>query len=228
MKKKLYLFIIATMCLFSLTACGKKKQQTLSDNFAEMTTEIQGMEELTAQLDEAKKNSESSQLEESGNTALDLENAMSGDTSNVSNVVGESTSENAVSDNGLGDEVGDNDSNTITVEDYLATVAINNTLSVSNMCGKDLKEVYVTLNAANINNVEITGGKKLKDGNKVNYVIADMDSLKNASNIILTINAVNKKGETISFGDIRVVDPTNMNIVLTIADTESGYSMYMY
>lgn len=240
MKKLVYIALIATMCACSLTACGKKKTQTLSDNFANMTDEIQGIDEINAQIQETQAEYLS---DDNGGSALDLENAMSGEASSetagqideANTPVSEDGAEMSVSEDGTvsddmvseNAEADFNEANPetgVSMDDYFATMAFNNTLTVSNLSGKDLKEVYATFNTGTINNVEITCGKKLKDGNKVGYVIADIESLKNASNIVLTINAVNKKGETISFGDVRIVDPSNMNIVL-VSDDE-GYSMY--
>lgn len=229
MKKKLYTFLIAGMCMIVISACGKKESQTVSDNFAGMTDEIQGMDEINSMLEE--KQEEANYLTDDTNE--NLEDMMSPDETNADDTnTDESVSDDVagVSDNAAEADMGDmNDNDNEEVEtsenDYLSNLAIGNTLNVANLSGKDLKEVYASFNVGNINNVEITSGKKLKDGNQVSYVIADAESLVNASSIVLSINAVDKKGETVSFGDVRIIDACSMNVVLT--NTDDGYKMYI-
>lgn len=221
--KKKYIILACTMCVLSFTACGSKDKQSLSENFAGMTDEIQGMDEINAMLSDNQSDVNFLSSEEGANLEGVMSDSSEGSVSDA--VVSEDAalSENAVEGdmfNDMGEE-----GSTVSEEDYFASLVNNNKLNVANLSGRNLKDVYVSFNAGNINNLEITGDKNLNDGNKISYTIVDNDELINADNLILTVNAINKKGETISFGDVKIIDSSNMNVVLTY--TDNGYQMYI-
>lgn len=105
------------------------------------------------------------------------------------------------------------------------SVTINNTLSIANLSGKNLSQLYITYNTGSLVDNEILQGKKLNDGDTLEYIVLDMDSLRSASDLILTIVAYDKNDNRIEFGDLRIIDPAHMNVVLTFGD--EGYTMYI-
>lgn len=248
MKKKLLVTLISCMCILSFSACGKKSGSTVSDNIANATGEITGLDEINAQL--SSNNADVNYLSDEGEgSAENLEDMMSEEAvsdDNVvymdqvtvdeeGNIVPIEGAEESVSDSDLSDETAVNEGNVTEPEEnseskaalseYMEMMAVNNALSVANLSGKDLKEVYASFNGGSFNNIEITSGKKLKDGNKLSYAIADIESIANESNIILSISAVDKAGNTISFGDVRIIDISSMNVVLS--KNSEGYYMYI-
>ena len=236
MKRKMYIAITICMCAFALNGCGKQKQ-SLSDNIANLSDEVQGMDEIDSQIQEMQANNVNYLTsEEDANNDNFMDSSVSYDAASMNNISENGISENEVSGNAISEDMLNNDPNslpmndannekTVNMDEYFANMAINNTLNIADLSGKDLKEVYVTFNVGNINNVEITNGKKLKDGEKIKYTIADMESFKNADSIIMTLNGVDKKGDTISYGTVRIVDASNMNVVLT--KSEDIYKMYI-
>lgn len=208
MKKKLMIFTLQCMCILMITACGKKENQTLSDNIAGMTNEIQGMDTIDAQI-EAEKNS--AQFLTNDETDETLSDNSSGSISG-NDLMGDMDSD-------------DTERKQAELEEYFEENSSNAALSISNLSGRDFKEVNITIASCGINDLDVTQGKKLKDGSKIKYTFADMQSFREADNIILTIKGVNKKGDVIDFGDIKIVDVSNMNVILTYDN--DNYKMYI-
>lgn len=207
MKKRIIFILITCLCISSLIACGKKEKQTVSDNIANMTNEIQGMDEIDAKLEEQKSSAQFLTDEENGEETSSDNSAS--DASAIPGDMDDSEKENQKAE----------------MEEYFSNISNNSGLTISNLSGLDLKEVYVSFSSCGINNLEVTQGKKLKDGNKLTYTFADMQPIRDAENVILSIDAVNKKGENVDFGDIKIIDVSNMNVILTSVD--DGYKMYI-
>ena len=157
-------------------------------------------------------------MEVSGNEAVS-DNAIDVSENSVSadSVSADSVSEDTVS------------SDKAELEDLGASVYTpkeNNELTIANLSGRRLDAVYVTFSAGNLKGSEILGKKKLADGGTYTYKISDMQSLREAGVIKLSITVIDKHEKDINFGEIEIVDPNNMTIVL--AHEGKNYYMYQY
>lgn len=108
---------------------------------------------------------------------------------------------------------------------YVFTDEISNCLNIVNLSGKDIDSLYITFNAGSINNMEILGTESFHDGTSFTYAITDMDSLKEAKDLKLTISATAKDDTSLIFGTADILNPGQMTVVLTW--DESGYKMYI-
>lgn len=102
----------------------------------------------------------------------------------------------------------------------------NNKMYVANLSGVDIDKLFVSMNVGNLNNTEILGFDDLYDGNSFEYSIDDIDTLKQAGIIKLKVNILTRKGASIDFGEIEVIDPTGIKLILAW-NLEDGYYMYL-
>ena len=101
----------------------------------------------------------------------------------------------------------------------------NNNITIINISGKDYANIYVTFSVGSMVNMDILGLDELKDGQTYVYSVTDMSPFYSVYMTRLTVTAETKKGETIDFGEIEILDPDAMNIVLSASST--GYYMYI-
>lgn len=229
MKRRIIYSLICVTLLLSLCACGKKKKTVGESLIKDNPGQIQGLDEYVNNNNSGIAVDDTVYKE----PGTDMSNNMVSDNS---------VSEGAVSNNGVSNNdiftnngstvVSDNTVDVSRGNDGLVAVSSNNfdisayennsnNLTLINMSGKSYKQIYVTFSSGNINNREILGKKRLKDAATYSYKVEDMDSLKNADYLKVIIKGVDKKDKDVDFGEIDVIDPTNMIIVLT----EDG--MYM-
>lgn len=235
------LVTIACLSTLTVTACGKKESKLIEDE----ATSANGVVDLSASYDKVNTNDDYSDYQsiysDSDDNSASLDSAVSDDAAVSNDSIDVSSnsisgnkavaSDNAVSGNlpVAGQAVPDysvsnsnaNVSDNL-IYDYDTT---NNELIIANLSGKNIKELYITFNAGELNNVEILNGKKLKDGQKFIYEIKDMESLRNASSLTLKITAGGSKEAIYEFNEIKVIDPTDMNVVLT--KEAEDYIMYL-
>lgn len=147
-----------------------------------------------------------------------------------------SMSDNSVSDNELGEYEGNASSQEaettgeaetipMTYDAYVAANSMaNKPLTICNTSGKNIDKLYVSFSVANMSNLEVLGSNVLKDGEVLEYDILDKEALKGNSKIALSIVAESGK-DTIDFGIIDIVDPSDMVIVLGTGST--GYCLFL-
>ena len=224
MKKKLLISLTLITCIALCAGCGKKKASVADNLIKDDPTKVEGLEQYadmpgvtTDSVIEEPTVSENS-MDVSGNEAVSdnsidvSENSVSADS-----VSADSVSEDTVS------------SDKAELEDLGASVYTpkeNNELTIANLSGRRIDAVYVTFAAGNLKGSEILGKKKLADGGTYTYKISDMQSLREAGVIKLSITVIDKHEKDINFGEIEIVDPNNMTIVL--AHEGKNYYMYQY
>ena len=224
MKKKLLISLTLITCIALCAGCGKKKASVADNLIKDDPTKVEGLEQYadmpgvtTDSVIEEPTVSENS-MDVSGNEAVSdnsidvSENSVSADS-----VSADSVSEDTVS------------SDKAELEDLGASVYTpkeNNELTIANLSGRRIDAVYVTFSAGNLKGSEILGKKKLADGGTYTYKISDMQSLREAGVIKLSITVIDKHEKDINFGEIEIVDPNNMTIVL--AHEGKNYYMYQY
>lgn len=229
MKKKLLISLTLITCIALCAGCGKKKASVADNLIKDDPTKVEGLEQYadmpgvtTDSVIEEPTVSENS-MDVSGNeavsdNAIDVsENSVSSDSVSADSVSADSVSEDTVS------------SDKAELEDLGASVYTpkeNNELTIANLSGRRLDAVYVTFSAGNLKGSEILGKKKLADGGTYTYKISDMQSLREAGVIKLSITVIDKHEKDINFGEIEIVDPNNMTIVL--AHEGKKYYMYQY
>ena len=224
MKKKLLISLTLITCIVLCAGCGKKKASVADNLIKDDPTKVEGLEQYadmpgvtTDSVIEEPTVSENS-MDVSGNEAVS-DNAIDVSENSVSadSVSADSVSEDTVS------------SDKAELEDLGASVYTpkeNNELTIANLSGRRLDAVYVTFSAGNLKGSEILGKKKLADGGTYTYKISDMQSLREAGVIKLSITVIDKNEKDINFGEIEIVDPNNMTIVL--AHEGKNYYMYQY
>lgn len=99
------------------------------------------------------------------------------------------------------------------------------TISIANMSGEDLETLSLNFSESSVLGQNILGEDGLKDGALFDYAPADIQSLKDTQNLRIQIIATSKRGETIDFGTIPVIEPVGMVVILD--QTKDGYSMYI-
>lgn len=224
MKKKLLVSLTLITCIALCAGCGKKKASVADNLIKDDPTKVEGLEQYadmpgvtTDSVIEEPTVSENS-MDVSGNEAVS-DNAIDVSENSVSadSVSADSVSEDSVS------------SDKAELEDLGASVYTpkeNNELTIANLSGRRIDAVYVTFSAGNLKGSEILGKKKLADGGTYTYKISDMQSLREAGVIKLSITVIDKHEKDINFGEIEIVDPNNMTIVL--AHEGKNYYMYQY
>lgn len=222
--------LIMGLVSVSLVACGKKSN-TLSDNLINENAGQINMDNIEFPEEEDEVDS---LLLEAGSSSDDGIPNTTGDPEAEAAAAALSVSADAsASDNNTASEAlmeeevvakpqVDSIENDTTVTE---AITINNTLSIANLCGKNLSQLYITYNTGTLVDNEILQGKKLNDGDTLDYIVLDMDSLRSVSDLILTVVAYDKNNNRIEFGDLRIIDPAHMNVVLTNGD--EGYTMYI-
>jgi hypothetical protein len=224
LKKKLLISLTLITCIALCAGCGKKKASVADNLIKDDPTKVEGLEQYadmpgvtTDSVIEEPTVSENS-MDVSGNEAVS-DNAIDVSENSVSadSVSADSVSEDTVS------------SDKAELEDLGASVYTpkeNNELTIANLSGRRIDAVYVTFSAGNLKGSEILGKKKLADGGTYTYKISDMQSLREAGVIKLSITVIDKHEKDINFGEIEIVDPNNMTIVL--AHEGKNYYMYQY
>jgi hypothetical protein len=224
LKKKLLISLTLITCIALCAGCGKKKASVADNLIKDDPTKVEGLEQYadmpgvtTDSVIEEPTVSENS-MDVSGNEAVS-DNAIDVSENSVSadSVSADSVSEDTVS------------SDKAELEDlgaYVYTPKENNELTIANLSGRRIDAVYVTFSAGNLKGSEILGKKKLADGGTYTYKISDMQSLREAGVIKLSITVIDKHEKDINFGEIEIVDPNNMTIVL--AHEGKKYYMYQY
>ena len=224
MKKKLLISLTLITCIALCAGCGKKKASVADNLIKDDPTKVEGLEQYadmpgvtTDSVIEEPTVSENS-MDVSGNGAVS-DNAIDVSENSVSadSVSADSVSEDTVS------------SDKAELEDLGASVYTpkeHNELTIANLSGRRLDAVYVTFSAGNLKGSEILGKKKLADGGTYTYKISDMQSLREAGVIKLSITVIDRHEKDINFGEIEIVDPNNMTIVL--AHEGKKYYMYQY
>ena len=224
MKKKLLISLTLITCIALCAGCGKKKASVADNLIKDDPTKVEGLEQYadmpgvtTDSVIEEPTVSENS-MDVSGNEAVS-DNAIDVSENSVSadSVSADSVSEDTVS------------SDKAELEDLGASVYTpkeNNELTIANLSGRRIDAVYVTFSAGNLKGSEILGKKKLADGGTYTYKISDMQSLREAGVIKLSITVIDIHEKDINFGEIEIVDPNNMTIVL--AHEGKNYYMYQY
>lgn len=110
-------------------------------------------------------------------------------------------------------------------ENIIPIESISNCLYIANMCGKDIESLSITFNAGSLQSTEILGEENLSDGELFTYVIEDMNSLRTAESLSLSINAVAADETVLVFPEVSIMDPSQMTMVLSVE--EEGYYMYV-
>lgn len=230
MKKKIITALVSCMTItFIFAGCGKKNNSVADNLVKDDPSKIQNMDQYAGLA-----TTKESAIEEQPGEIVDTisVNTVSSDTISNNSVSADTISSNGVSDNSLSENsISDNEEtpsqslSDITSENVYVP-AENNTLNISNISGRNLSAVYVTFSEGNLKGSEILGNKKLKDGNIYTYTIDDMESLRNGGILKLSITAIDNKEKDINFGEIDIVDPNNMTIVL--AHDKNGYYLYQY
>ena len=224
MKKKLLISLTLITCIALCAGCGKKKASVADNLIKDDPTKVEGLEQyadmpgVTTSSEIEEPTVSENSIDVSGNEAVS-DNAIDVSENSVSadSVSADSVSEDTVS------------SDKAELEDLGASVYTpkeNNELTIANLSGRRLDAVYVTFSAGNLKGSEILGKKKLADGGTYTYKISDMQSLREAGVIKLSITVIDKHEKDINFGEIEIVDPNNMTIVL--AHEGKNYYMYQY
>ena len=231
MKKKLLISLTLITCIALCAGCGKKKASVADNLIKDDPTKVEGLEQYAdmpgvttdSLTEEPAVSDNNTSIDVSGNEAvsdnsLDVsENSVSADSVSADSVSADSVSEDTVSSDKAG------------LEDIGASVYTpkeNNELTIANLSGRRIDAVYVTFSEGNLKGTEILGTKKLNDGGTYTYKISDMQSLREAGVIKLSISVIDKHEKDINFGEIEIVDPNNMTIVL--AHEGKKYYMYQY
>lgn len=224
MKKKLLISLTLITCIALCAGCGKKKASVADNLIKDDPTKVEGLEQyadmpgVTTSSEIEEPTVSENSIDVSGNEAVS-DNAIDVSENSVSadSVSADSVSEDTVS------------SDKAELEDLGASVYTpkeNNELTIANLSGRRIDAVYVTFSAGNLKGSEILGKKKLADGGTYTYKISDMQSLREAGVIKLSITVIDKHEKDINFGEIEIVDPNNMTIVL--AHEGKNYYMYQY
>ena len=224
MKKKLLISLTLITCIALCAGCGKKKASVADNLIKDDPTKVEGLEQYAdmpgvtsdSVIEEPVVSDNSASLYVSGNEAVS-DNSVSSDSVSADSVSADSISEDTVSSDKAG------------LEDIGASVYTpkeNNELTIANLSGRRIDAVYVTFSEGNLKGTEILGTKKLSDGGTYTYKISDMQSLREAGVIKLSITVIDKHEKDINFGEIEIVDPNNMTIVL--AHEGKNYYMYQY
>lgn len=224
MKKKLLVSLTLITCIALCAGCGKKKASVADNLIKDDPTKVEGLEQyadmpgVTTSSEIEEPTVSENSIDVSGNEAVS-DNAIDVSENSVSadSVSADSVSEDTVS------------SDKAELEDLGASVYTpkeNNELTIANLSGRRIDAVYVTFSAGNLKGSEILGKKKLADGGTYTYKISDMQSLREAGVIKLSITVIDKHEKDINFGEIEIVDPNNMTIVL--AHEGKNYYMYQY
>ena len=108
-------------------------------------------------------------------------------------------------------------------ENGIYSASEDNTMLILNLSGVNLYDLTLSFSEG-MEQQEILGEDKLKDGSYFVYSLENMDSLKSAKNLKLSVVGEDKK-EEYDFGSISVIDPSNMVLVLT--RDQDGYYMYI-
>ena len=110
----------------------------------------------------------------------------------------------------------------MTVEDILAQDYM---VCFANLTGRDIVKLQITFNAADIQNLEVLGEKRLYDGTQFTYKSSNLDGLRGATRLKMSVTATAKNATVMYFPEIDILDPAHTNVVLTASD--EGWRMYL-
>ena len=233
MKFKKYTFVLLT-CILTMSVivgCGKKKD-TVGDNLIN-----ENPNELTGDI---------SAIASGASGESDINTDILSNTLNNSSVSdNESISDNASSDDNISGNtanISDNSASVISSDDSKTTAITNNVSSETidyiieeslnsnnivfgNISGLDIEKLYITFNTGSVTSLEVLGTEDLKDGTYFSYALTDTDSLKNTDKLVLSVSVETSDKQTISFGDLEIIDASGMNILLS--HSKDGYFMYL-
>ena len=95
----------------------------------------------------------------------------------------------------------------------------------ANLTGCDIVKLQITFNAADIQNLEVLGEKRLYDGTQFTYKSSNLDGLRGATRLKMSVTATAKNATVMYFPEIDILDPAHTNVVLTASD--EGWRMYL-
>lgn len=237
MRKKLMILGIFLCLIFSMTGCGDTKvdtskraseEENINDSQEESIIDLSAENTLSTESGTVVGTEENtgSGIGTEGNTESGIvtdmeENMESGAATNSEenteseNVIDTESNTETGDDNDFADNTGQ--------ENGIYSASEDNTMLILNLSGVDLYDLSLSFSES-MDQQEILGEDKLKDGSYFVYTLENMDSLKNARNLKLGVIGEDKK-EEYDFGSISVIDPSNMVLVLT--RNQDGYYMYI-
>ncbi len=110
--------------------------------------------------------------------------------------------------------------------DQILSETLSNNISFGNISGKNIEKLYITFNVGTLVNTEVLGLDQLNDGNDFTYAITDMDVIKNTDRLTLSVTATTTDGDTINFGELDIIDASDINVLLA-HNGKNGYYMYI-
>lgn len=222
MRRKISILAISLCLAFCLSGCGGDNRVDTGVNTNENETDTV-IDLENANVSGTISNSENIAPEIAEDSESSNETGVAGDSETMDEIENDSdigSEIETVSDSGYGNEINANDAES---GNEIYSASEENSMLILNLSGTNLYDL--TLSFSNgMENQEILGEDKLKDGSSFVYAIKDMESLKSAKNLKLSVIGKDKK-EEYDFGSISVIDPSN--IVLVLTRNQDGYYMYI-
>lgn len=239
MKNKIYVLVITVALAMSLCACGKKSNSVADNlindnpdqiNFEDITIPEGVSENVIANIEQIAQNYGSDSLSENEQDESSSDEANNEASDDASSEVNED-------DNASEDDVNANEDNgddqsepseqvaIMNNTEVADAVTVNSSLNIANLSGVNLKKLCITFNTGTFVDNDILQGQRLKDGETFNFIVLDTDSLRSTTDLIISITGYDRGDNKIEFGDLRIIDPTNMNI--NLSKDSNGYMMYI-
>lgn len=234
-KKKLCTLLLVTLACLSMTACGKKGNSVSENLVNENPGEIQIDESLLMN----NSTNDNSEVSADGTENIDSNYQLTPINGEDISVNPDSISENSASENEANNPESLSDNEATGSEDTESDItesqpvamasseykeAADKPLTIGNISGLNINQLYITFNVGNMSNIEILGAETLNDGKSYEYTILDMSSIKSSNKVTLSITAQSGK-KTIDFGSIDIYNPADMNVIL--ATNKDGYFLYL-
>lgn len=95
----------------------------------------------------------------------------------------------------------------------------------ANLTGRDIVKLQITFSGSGIENLEVLGEKRLYDGEEYTYQSSNLDGLRGATRLKMSVTATAKDATVMLFPEIDVLDPAHTDVILT--SSAEGWRMYL-
>ncbi|MBR3517549.1 MAG: hypothetical protein IKO10_14685 [Lachnospiraceae bacterium] len=203
MRKRQKAVLLAGIVITLLAGCGKEEESQVVTLTPAVDPVVQSAPTEAASAENTGAEGDAAESVDTSETSETTEGAETGATENTeaSEAVGPTTEE----------------MDALLTQDYAVCFA--------NLTGCDIVKLQITFNAADIQNLEVLGEKRLYDGAQFTYKSSELDGLRGAARLKMSVIATAKDATVMAFPEIDILDPAHTNVVLTASDT--GWRMYL-
>jgi len=212
MRKRQKAVLLAGIVITLLAGCGKEEESQVVTLTPAVDPVVQSAPTEAASVENTGSESGSASAENAGTEGETTETVEASETTEGAET---GATENTEASEAVGPTTEEMDA--LLTQDYAVCFA--------NLTGCDIVKLQITFNAADIQNLEVLGEKRLYDGTQFTYKSSNLDGLRGATRLKMSVTATAKNATVMYFPEIDILDPAHTNVVLTASD--EGWRMYL-